>query len=157
MDIQIEHLYRDIALEVYAAKPTEKWTKATCHFQAITRMSAGTCSFSLENGTEKSVFPGSQFVPKLMLLREKMANFHENKHAWYSTTSTVTSAGKFHFDFDYDHLPPFKIIPSPDKWVDEFNAHPRPELQVKIQDWIDKKVEPAEIVQRLKQLQRDEE
>ena len=62
-------------------------------------------------------------------LRTKMAALHENGHAWYTATFTLTPDGNFKFDFVYDELPAFEIIPSPDKWADEFRTYPRPELQ----------------------------
>ncbi len=84
-----------------------------------------------------------------------MAKLHDNGHAWYTAVFTLTPDGKFKFDFDYDHLPAFDIMPSPDKWLDEFKHYPRPELQAQIQDWIEGKIgydEPGydEVVQRLR-------
>ena len=81
-----------------------------------------------------------------------MATLHENKDAWYFAQCEVTSDGKYTFQFDYDRLPAFSIIPSPGKWLDEFSKYPRPELKASIQDWLDGKVEANEIVQRLKQM-----
>jgi hypothetical protein len=63
--------------------------------------------------------------------------------------------GKFSFDFDYDHLPTFDIMPDPEDWLEEFKKYPRPELQAQIQDWIDGRVPDKDwrlMVERLAQL-----
>jgi hypothetical protein len=88
-------------------------------------------------------------------MRTEMAKLHANGHAWYTAVFTLTPDGKFKFDFDYDRLPAFDIMPDPQDWLDEFKHYPRPELQAQIRDWIDGTV-PYEdyklMVQRLRRL-----
>lgn len=115
----------------------------------------GVCTFALENGSSFGADAGFDVSDAFAALRAEMAKLHSNKHAWYTAICEVTPEGKFTFNFDYDHLPAFDIIPSSSKWLDEFKHYPRPELQEKIQDWIDGKVEPGEIVKRLIKLQQE--
>ena len=155
MNTQIEQISREIAFEIYAIRPSDEWTKAVFLFQNITCMSEAMCTFFLGDKVKKSSMPKPIVANKFTELRTKMAEIHQNKQTWYTATCTVTPDGKFKFDFDYDHLPAFEIIPSASKWLDEFKTYPRPELQEKIQDWIDGKVKSGEIVQRLIKLQQD--
>ena len=154
MNKTIEDLYQAIALGVYQAKPEGEWISAEYEFTAITLWNNAICTYFMKDGRTVSVDGGYEAQSGFAKLREEMANLDSEKRAWYTGILTLTSDGDFNFDFDYDHLPTFDIIPSPDKWLDEFNHHPRPELQVQIQDWIDKKeLEPKVIVQRLRELQ----
>ncbi len=116
-------------------------------------MNKGVCSFILENGSSLGADAGFDVNDAFEALRTEMARLHADKHPWYTAKCEVTPDGKFTFNFDYDHLPAFDIIPSPGKWLDEFKHYPRPELQREIQDWIDGKVDAGEIVKRLLKLQ----
>ena len=156
MNPTVEQLQRELGVAVYQLTP-ERWTLAQASFMGITCYSVTQVSFLSEDG--KRSYPSLQQEVKLPFaeLRTEMAALHANGHAWYTATFTLTPDGKFKFDFDYDHLPAFDIMPSPDKWLDEFKHYPRPELQAQIQDWIDGKIGyddagHAEIIARLKQL-----
>ncbi len=115
-------------------------------------MAESTSVFTLADDKSHSVDTGFEVDDALLELRREMAKINDNQHAWFTAICTVTLDGKFGFKFDYDHLPPFDIIPSPGKWIDEFKHYPRPDLQRQIQDWIDGKVEPEVIVERLQKL-----
>jgi hypothetical protein len=116
-------------------------------------MSDATWDFILNDGASKSADAGYDIQNNFSKFREEMAKFNPENGAWYTATFTLTPDGNFKFDFDYDHLPAFDIIPSPGKWVDEFKHYPRPELQAHVQDWMDKKAEHSVIVARLRELQ----
>lgn len=155
MSKKIEELYKTIAMGIYAVRPELNWVKGTLKFKSITLMNESACFYTLEKGTTVSVDSGFDVDDTLEVLRNEMATVHENRHAWYSSECEVRANNEYTFRFDYDHLPAFNIIPSPNKWHDEFRKYPRPELKTNIQDWIDGKVQPNEIVQRLKQMQTD--
>lgn len=127
-----------IAKAVFSELPSGGWVSAKYVFRAIDRMSEEHGYYLKGDGSSSKTFvtdePGEG---SFKTLRTEMAQLHANGHAWYTATFTLTPDGKFKFDFDYDHLPAFDIMPSPDKWLDEFKAYPRPELQAQIQDWID--------------------
>lgn len=158
MNPTIEKIQRELGIAVLQLTPND-WKLARADFMGITCYSVTQVSFISKNG-ERS-YPGLHQKVKLPFadLRTEMAALHANGHAWYTATFTLTPDGKFKFDFDYDydHLPAFDIMPSPDKWLDEFKHYPRPELQAQIQDWIDGKIGyddagHAEIIARLKQM-----
>ncbi|MDP9840531.1 hypothetical protein J2T09_005318 [Neorhizobium huautlense] len=129
MSPEIEALNKTIASGIYAALPKEGWTAATYRFNAITRYSEETGMCRLETGANQSFVVEDDATDALKDLRTAMAKAHAEGHAWYSAAVTLMPDGSFRFDFIYDKLPPFKIVPSHDKWVDEFRAYPRPDMQ----------------------------
>jgi hypothetical protein len=129
MSPEIDTLNETIAAGIYAALPKEGWTAATYRFNAITRFSEERGVSRLETGTDQSFVVEDEATDAFKALRSAMARMHAEKHAWYSAIVTVMPDGNFRFDFIHDRLPPFKIMPSPDKWADEFRTYPRPDLQ----------------------------
>lgn len=110
----------------------------------------------LPNGEEKYAEDIEYEVFKAIdSLRIETAKLNHGE-AWYTLVFKMTSDGKFKFDFNYEHLPKFDIMPEPDKWQDEFKKYPRPELQAQIQDWLDGTIgydRADELVKRLADLQ----
>ena len=154
MDPQVEELQMTIAQRVFDLAPQE-WVSAKATSMGITCYKV--MSVFPEDRAGKRICPGIDRDVDLPFseLRTEMAKLHDNGHGWYTALFTLTPDGKFKFDFDYDQLPAFDIMPSPDKWLDEFKHYPRPELQAQIQDWIEGKIgydEPGydEVVQRLR-------
>lgn len=129
MTPEIQQLQQTIAQGVYEVLPEDGWTDATYSFQAITRFFSETGNYLLNDVKTVSFVAEDEVSDAFRELRTKMAALHENGHAWYTATFTLTPDGNFKFDFIYDELPAFEIIPSPDKWADEFRTYPRPELQ----------------------------
>lgn len=129
MSPEIEALNKTIASGIYAALPKESWTAATYRFNAITRYSEETGVCRLETGANQSFVVEDDATDALKNLRTAMARAHAEGHAWYSAAVTLMPDGNFRFDFIYDRLPPFRIVPSQDKWADEFRTYPRPDMQ----------------------------
>lgn len=155
MNKTIESLYMTIAQGVAAKIPQTPWKSVRYGFRAIRMMSEQSGYFIDQEGRPSDITfvldspADDAFAP----LRTEMAKLHENGHAWYTATFTLTPDGAFKFDFDYDHLPAFDIIPEPSNWLDEFKNYPRPEMQAIIQDWIDgRNTDDREISRRLKAL-----
>ena len=138
---------------IYEVRPAQSWVKGTLVFKSIALMNESACLFTLANGATFSVDSGFDVDDALALLRTEMASLQENGHAWYSAQCVVTADEKYTFQFDYEHLPAFDIIPSPSKWLDEFAKYPRMKLKATIEDWLDGRAKPDEIKQRLKNLQ----
>jgi hypothetical protein len=137
MNSTIESLYSTIGKQAYAKLPDDGWKKATYTYRAITQMSEQNGRYFDENQKLKGFVlddAGQLAFPKL---REEMAKLHENGHAWYTAVFTLTPDGNFKFDFDYDHLPAFDVMPEPAEWLDEFKTYPRPELQALLKDWLE--------------------
>lgn len=153
MTPEIERLYSAIALEIFEARPDDTWTSGTYRIACISSFIEGQCIFQLADKSEKSVKISGQADFLFLDLRKKMAKLNNNGHAWYGASCTLSDIGKFTFDFDYEHLPAFEIIPDPKRWTLEFKDFPRPALQKQIQDWIDEKADHSAIVERLKNLQ----
>jgi hypothetical protein len=153
MNTEIERLYSAIALEIFEARPDDAWTSGTYRISCISSFIEGKCVFRLIDKTEKSVKINYKADFLFLDLRKEMAKLNNNGHAWYAASCTLSDVGKFNFDFDYEHLPDFEIIPDPERWTLEFKEFPRPNLQLQVQDWIDGKVKPEIIVARLKELQ----
>ncbi|NIA00849.1 hypothetical protein [Massilia sp. CCM 8734] len=153
MNSEIERLQSAIALEIYEVRPEGEWIEGTYRVICITTFLEGACLFRLKDGTEKSGDTSYRSSQLFFDLRKEMAKLNNNGHAWYAASCTLSDVGKFRFEFNYDHLPAFEIIPDAERWLLEFKDYPRPELQSKIQDWIDGKAEPAVIVERLKKWQ----
>ncbi len=155
MNPQVEKLQMTIAQRVFDLAPQE-WVSAKAMFMGITCYKV--MSVFHEDRSGKRLYPGIDRDVDLPFsgLRTEKAKLHDNGHAWYTAVFTLTPDGKFKFDFDYDHLPAFDIMPDPEDWLDEFKHYPRPELQAQIQDRIDGRV-PYEdwklIVERLGRLQ----
>jgi len=152
----VDELYSEIAAAVYQELPDLGWERAIYTYQAIRGYSFQNGRHIDSNGQFSNTFviDGAGFYA-LLKLRDEMAGLHENGQAWYTATCTVTPDGKFKFEFDYDHLPTFDIMPDPEDWLDEFKRYPRPELQAQIQDWIDGRVPDKDwrlLVERLEQL-----
>lgn len=153
MNSEIERLHNAIALKIFEVRPEQEWIEGTYRVTCISSFLEGACLFQLKDGTKKS---GDTDYDSSMLffeLRKEMAKVNNNGQVWYSASCTLSDVGKFKFDFDYDHLPAFEIIPDPKHWLLEFKEYPRPDLQLHVQDWIDEKAKPAVIVERLKKLQ----
>ena len=153
MNNVIERLYDAIALEIFEIRPDGGWSEGTHRVACITNFMEGTCTFIMEDGSQQGKETSFRSAQLFFELREEMAKLNNNGHAWYSASCTLSDVGKFKFYFDYDHLPPLDIIPDPERWVLEFKQHPRPDLQMQVQDWIDGKVAPEVIVERLRKLQ----
>ena len=129
MTREIHELYTTIVTAVHDAVPDQGWTEARYHYHRITQFAEETGSVRLDDGSVRSFVIEDEGSDALSDLRKAMACQHDNGHAWYSATVTLQSNGSFKFDFVYDALPPFEIIPSPAKWADEFRTYPRPELE----------------------------
>ena len=132
MTPEIQQLQQTIAQGVYEALPDEGWTEASYSFLAITRFFSEKGSYRLSDGRAVSFVAEDEVSDAFRELRPKMAALHENGHAWYTATFKITPDGNFRFEFIYDELPAFEIIPSTDKWADEFRSYPRPELQDRV-------------------------
>ncbi|TBU76025.1 hypothetical protein [Phytopseudomonas daroniae] len=128
----MEQLQQTIAQGVHDELPDTGWIHAAYSFQAITRFFSETGHYLRSDGKTVSFVVEDEVSDAFRELRPKMAAIHENGHAWYTATLTLSPDGNFRFDFIYDELPAFEIIPSPDKWADEFRTYPRPELQDRI-------------------------
>ncbi|MBB3948454.1 hypothetical protein GGQ73_004441 [Rhizobium skierniewicense] len=126
---EINELYETIAKAILDAIPDQGWTEASYHYLRITQFAEETGSFQLDDGSVGSFVVEDEGSDALSGLRRAMASQHDNRHAWYSVTVRLQPDGGFKFDFVYDALPPFEIIPSPAKWADEFRTYPRPELE----------------------------
>lgn len=155
MNEKIEQLYTEIGMGIYKSLPKQEWTSATFTAKIIARYMEASGNYSSAENAKSSIdLEGIEVFDAFENLRAEMASLDPGKGAWYTATFTLTPDGDFNFDFDYDHLPAFDVIPSPDKWLEEFKRYPRPELQIQLQDWIDQKErEPKVIVQRLRELQ----
>ncbi|SDH17265.1 Protein of unknown function, DUF600 [Pseudomonas flavescens] len=129
MTPEIQQLQQTIAQGVYDALPDDGWIQAQYSLLTITLFAEEIGHYLPENRKPVYFTIEDEASDAFHELRTKMAALHENGHAWYTATFTLTPDGNFKFDFIYDELPAFEIIPSPDKWADEFRTYPRPELQ----------------------------
>lgn len=132
MTPEIQQLQQTIAQGVYDALPDDGWTQAQYSLLTITLFAEEIGHYLPENGKPVYFTIEDEASEAFHELRSKMATLHENGHAWYTGTFSLTPDGNFRFDFIYDELPAFEIIPSADKWADEFRTYPRPELQDRI-------------------------
>ncbi|MFF2324260.1 hypothetical protein ACFVTJ_24755 [Agrobacterium sp. NPDC058088] len=129
MTPEIHELYKTIVTAIHNAIPDQGWTEASYHYHRITQFAEETGSFKRDDGSVVSFVIEDDGSDALSDLRKAMVRQSDNRHAWYSATVSLQQDGGFKFDFVYDTLPTFKIIPSPAKWADEFRAYPRPELE----------------------------
>ncbi|WP_426754778.1 immunity protein YezG family protein [Myxococcus sp. Y35] len=129
---EIQQLHQAIAHGVYDERPDGGWVQATYSFLAITLFQEESGLYRLVDGQQRSFVVADEVSDAFRELRTRMAALHENGHAWYTATLTMTADGNFTFDFNYDELPRFAIVPSAGKWADEFRTFPRPELQDRI-------------------------
>ena len=154
MNLAVESLQRELVQEVFKLV-CDDWVQARASFMGITCFRVVEVAFTSSAGEVS--YPGIKQKVNLPFneLRQEMAAQDANGHAWYTANFTLTPDGKFKFEFDYDHLPTFDIMPDPEDWLDEFKKYPRPELQAQIQDWIDGRVPDKDwrlLVERLEQL-----
>ena len=152
MNEKIESLYKTIGTKLHSAIKIAKWEYLRYTIDLIERYSGSSGYVLSDEGKRVGLHTEGGLEDDLLALRTEMAKLNPEKGAWYSATFTLTPDGKYKFDFEYDRLPAFDIIPSPDKWLEEFNLYPRPELQTIVQDWIDQKVDYKVVVKRLKDL-----
>nr|WP_301340577.1 immunity protein YezG family protein [Myxococcus xanthus] len=99
---------------------------------AITLFSEETGRYRLADGQQRSFAATDEVTDAFDELRTRTATLGKNGHAWYTTTLTITADGNFAFDFNYDELPQFEVVPSAGKWADEFRTYPRQELQARV-------------------------
>ncbi|GHH03698.1 immunity protein YezG family protein [Comamonas sp. JC664] len=132
MTPEIQQLHQTIAQGIYDALPDGGWMEATYSFLAITLFYTETGLYRLDDGQHRSFVVEDEASDAFRELRTRMAALHENGHAWYTATVTMTADGNFTFDFNYDELPRFDVVPSAGKWADEFRIYPRPELQDRV-------------------------
>ncbi len=132
MTPEIQHLHQTIVQGVYAALPDDGWIQATYSFLAITLFHTETGTYRLADGQHRSFVVEDEASDAFRELRTRMAALHENGHAWYTATLTLTTDGTFKLDFNYDELPRFDVVPSASKWADEFRTYPRPELEARV-------------------------
>lgn len=154
MNHTVEQMYRTIGLGLVACLSDGTWSKAQFRYLSISRYVESEGDYiDKAKGTQSIRGVPDEVRNGFRALRTEMAKFHDTGHAWYTAVFTLTPDGKFKFDFDYDRLPAFDIMPDPEDWLDEFKHYPRPDLQAQIQDWIDGTV-PYEdyklMVQRLR-------
>ena len=155
MNDSIQSLYKTIAMGCAASRP-EQWTECVLDFKKIERYALAELYFTNPPGKPTYAEIDDGVFEALVKLRAEMATLNDGE-AWYTAVFRMTPDGKYKFDFDYDHLPAFDLMPETDKWQDEFKRYPRPELQAQIQDWLDGPYtdDKAEVlVQRLADLQR---
>jgi len=149
--------YIKIATKLFHAVPEKKWKLAEFVYQEITGFAALTGRYEDESGEILADVDTRYAMDAFGTLREDMAARNENGHAWYTAVVTLTPDGKFKFDFDYDSLPAFDIVPDPDDFKEEFQKYPRPELQAQVQDWMDGRVSDEDwelMVAKLKALNK---
>lgn len=151
----IEAFHKSVAIGCAASRP-DQWTECVLEFKNIERYSTAQMYFANPSGKPHYAEVEESVLDAMDELRVAMAPLNGGQ-AWYTAVFRMTPDGKYKFDFDYDHLPAFDLMPETDKWQDEFKRYPRPELQAQIQDWLDgpytdEKAE--ELVQRLADLQR---
>ncbi|WP_437882965.1 hypothetical protein [Pseudomonas sp. LRF_L74] len=129
MTPEIQHLHQTIAQGIYDELPPDGWSTARYQFLAITRFFEENGTYQSSDGQQRSFVVEDEVSDAFRELRGKMAAINEKGHAWYTCIVDITPDGNFKLDFVYDELPSFKVIPSADKWDDEFRTYPRPELK----------------------------
>ena len=152
----VESLYQTIASGCASLKSPSGWQACFVNYEEIARYASYQLYFLMPGENKVYAEVDDSVADAFHDLRRLMAT-QSGGEAWYTAVFKMTPDGKFHFEFNYDHLPAFDIVPSPDKWRDEFKQYPRPELQAHIQDWLDSDENDAlhdEVVQRLADLQR---
>ncbi|WP_141333132.1 hypothetical protein [Myxococcus sp. AB025B] len=110
----------------------DDWTQATYSYLAITLFSEEAGLYQLADGQQRSFVPADDVTDAFEERRPRMVPLNPKGHAWYTATLTLTPDGHFTFDFVYDELPRFEVVPSASKWEDEFRTYPRPELQARV-------------------------
>ena len=151
----IESLYQTIATGCITTRPSD-WRECVIKYDEIARFASYQLYF-LVPGDNKIYEEVEDSVADAFGDLRKLMAVQSGGDAWYTATFRMKPDGKFDFEFDYDHLPAFDIVPSPEKWRDEFKQYPRPDLQAQIQDWLDSDENDAlhdQVVQRLADLQR---
>lgn len=149
----VKRLYLDIARGCEGSHPAQ-WTECLLFFKRIERIAyAERCYLTAPEPPTWMEAP-SRVVSALTELRDVMAGLNGDR-PWYSVVVTLNPQHEIRFDFDWDHLPDFDVVPEPHLWHLEFTRYPRPDLQVHVQDWMDGSVPPeraAEVTQRLADL-----
>ncbi|HLU02165.1 MAG TPA: immunity protein YezG family protein [Advenella sp.] len=151
---ELNDLQRDIAQDIYSIELDQPWIEARATIKCIFGYMEGQVVLRMQDGSRKTSvtsLAGDMLIEKL---RTAMADFNQGQ-AWYTMVVTVQEDGKFKFDFDYDHLPTFDILPDPEDWEKEFKVYPNPALQAHVQDWMDGRVKDEDwrtVIQRLRDL-----
>ncbi|HLU02166.1 MAG TPA: immunity protein YezG family protein [Advenella sp.] len=150
----LNNLHSSIASNIFEKSPAKSWASGICTVKIIYGYMEGQIIFSRDNEEVSTSGVGGKNYLLIEKLRAAMAEVNQGR-AWYTMVVTVQEDGKFKFDFDYDHLPTFDILPDPEDWEKEFKAYPNPALQAHVQDWMDGRVKDEDwrtVIQRLRDL-----
>ncbi len=150
----LNELQRAIAQGIYNIELDNPWLEARYTVKMINSYSESQAIMKMEDGSIGGDTPSYETDMLIEKLRDTMADLNQGQ-AWYTMVVTVQEDGKFKFDFDYDHLPTFDILPDPEDWEKEFKSYPNPELQAHVQDWMDGRVKDEDwktVIQRLRDL-----
>lgn len=154
MNENLDNLHRSIAQNIFAKAPDRIWTSGVCIVKLIYGYIEGKITFFLDGEEISTSGVGGQNYLLVEKLRNSMAEINQGD-AWYTMVVNVQEDGKFKFDFDYDHLPAFDILPDREDWEREFKMYPSADLQTHVQDWIDGTIKDDDwevVTKRLREL-----
>jgi Protein of unknown function, DUF600 len=143
MTDEIQNLFQHIGQLAFDSVATDEW-------DVITLKARVTLTFSQLTATyihhEKQFVPKTFFIedddleydmqttPSFQALRRLMYNEAPFRGAWYMAIMTITNAGKFDTEFDYDNKPDFKYESDDEGYAKDFEHFPRNEESTP--DWL---------------------
>ncbi len=136
MTDEIQELFQHIGQLAFNSVPTEEWDTITLSVRAIRSYVEENVTYSHE---EKQFIPKTfiiedddfeydkQTTPSFERLRQLMYNEAPFRGAWYTAVMTITKAGKFDTEFEYEKKPQFDYMPVDEAFAQDFEHFPRNE------------------------------
>jgi hypothetical protein len=131
---EIQNLFQHIGQLAVNSVPTDEWDVIKIEIKAV-RSFVERMVYYLHH--EKQAVPktfgikdkhldyDTRTTPSFELLRQLMYNEAPFRGAWYTAVMTITKAGKFDTEFEYEEKPQFDYMPVDDAFAQDFEQFPR--------------------------------
>jgi hypothetical protein len=119
----VGELQHQIAMSRYRSAPNADWAELVAEYYSAGGYEETVAYWISPDGQIARIEPDAD-VNRFHDLREAMATPEHG--AWFAAKLVVEPDGRHRFTFDYDFEPPWEVPPSPQTYLDDLAAHPRP-------------------------------
>ena len=123
----VGELQHQIAMSGYQSAPDADWAELVAEYYSAGGY-AETVAYWISPARQITRMPPDAHVNRFDDLREAMVT--PEYGAWFAAELVVEPDGRHRFTFDYDDEPPWEVPPSPQIYLDDLAAHPRPAHRV---------------------------
>lgn len=109
---------------LYYNLPETGWETADLTYCKAGPVGESVAELTYSDGRVEPFAPPREFVNALMELRDFMATL--GKGAWLSAHLTVNKSGSYHWRFNHDDRPPWRMPPTDEAYLIDLQKYPRP-------------------------------